>query len=55
MINALGEALKYFWELTLKDRYPDINFVVDLFEDDEYEVDGRKYATLFITIYVERE
>ncbi len=54
MIDALGEALQYFWSLTLKDRYPDIPLVVDLFEDYEYEEEGREYAALIITIYTER-
>ena len=54
MIDALGEILKYFWGLTLRDRYPNIKFVVDLFEEYEYEIDDKEYASLYITVYVDR-
>lgn len=54
MIDALGEVLKYFWTLTLKNRYPNIPFVVNLYEDYEYEEDGKQFASLNITIYIDR-
>ena len=54
MIDSLGKALQYYWQLTLKDRYPNIPFVVDLYDDYEYETEGKEFAALCITIYVDR-
>ncbi|MFS0574797.1 hypothetical protein AB1K83_04135 [Sporosarcina sp. 179-K 3D1 HS] len=42
-IQALGEVLKQFWSLSFKDRFPNRNIIVSVFE----EVDGE----LFITVY----
>ncbi|WP_374718763.1 hypothetical protein [Parageobacillus toebii] len=42
-IKVLGNVLKVFWTLSLKDRFPERNIVVEVFEEDDGE--------LFITVY----
>ena len=42
-IKVLGNVLKVFWTLSLKDRFPERNIVVEVFEEDDRE--------LFITVY----
>ncbi|WP_026883636.1 hypothetical protein [Clostridium akagii] len=34
-VNALGEAIKLFWEMSFKHRYPDRNIIVDTFYDED--------------------
>lgn len=45
LVSILGDVLLYFWSLNLKHKYPDKNFIVSVFEDDN---------DLFITVYLER-
>lgn len=45
-IQALGEALKIFWSLSFKNRFPNREIVVSVFEEDDGE--------LFITVYEKR-
>ena len=42
-IQALGEALRQFWSLSFKDRFPHRNIVVSVFEEEDGE--------LFITVH----
>ncbi|WP_241774582.1 MULTISPECIES: hypothetical protein [Lysinibacillus] len=42
-IQALGEVLKIFWSLSFKNRFPDREIVVSVFEEEDGE--------LFITVY----
>jgi hypothetical protein len=42
-IVALGNVLKYFWNMSFKERFPDKIIIVDVFEEDDGE--------LFITVY----
>lgn len=55
MIDSMGKALQYYWQLTLKDRYPDIPFIVELYDDYEFGDNGKECAALCITIYVDRK
>ncbi|WP_346848259.1 hypothetical protein [uncultured Clostridium sp.] len=41
-IQALGNILKKFWTLGFNERFPDMNIVVDIIEDDE---------SLYITVF----
>lgn len=45
LLNILGEVLHYFWSQKLAHQYPDKNFNVLVFEDDQ---------ELFITVYLLR-
>lgn len=42
-IVALGNVLKYFWDMSFRQRFPDRKIIVDVFEEDDGE--------LFITVY----
>lgn len=42
-IVALGHVLKFFWDMSFKQRFPDKLINVDVFEDDDEE--------MFITVY----
>ena len=42
-IKSLGKVLQFFWEMSFKNRYPNKQIKIDVFEEDEGEV--------FITVY----
>jgi len=42
-LKALGNVLKFFWEMSFSRRYPDKQVKVEVFEEDDEE--------LFITVY----
>lgn len=46
LIIAFAEALREQWEVSLRSRYPDVKFIVELFEEDK--------SDLYIRVFVER-
>lgn len=42
MVHTFGESIRYFWNQSFAERFPDRKIKVDLFEE---------YGTLFITVY----